>query len=478
MRPPDGRAWDLLVVGAGTAGLVGSRTAARLGASVLLVERDRFGGDCLWTGCVPSKSLLASAGIAADARAAHRLGVHVEGVRVDLEAVFAHVHGAIAAIEPVDSPDAARAAGVSVRTGQVRFTGPSTAEIDGRPVSFRRALLATGSEPVTPEVPGLEPCDPLTSDTVWDPALWNGTAPARLLVVGGGAVGCELSQAFARLGVGVTLVEAGPRLLAGEHPDASAIVTDALRTDGVDLHLGTTLVRVEPGAVAGSGDAVLDGARVSFDRVLVAAGRRARTAGLGLDHAAVALRCDGSVVTGTTLRTTNRRIFAAGDVTGRPAFTHVAAAHAATAASNAVLGLRRAAADRWLPRVTYTSPEVAAFGAADPPSGGRLRVIEHADLDRAVVDGRTAGFTRLTLDARGRLVGATIVGPRAGECLGELVLAAQRGLRARDLAAVVHPYPTYADASWRAAVLDLDVVLDSRPVRAATRLLLRAQRLR
>ncbi len=241
----DGRPWDLLVVGGGTAGLVGATTAAGLGARVLLVERDRTGGDCLWTGCVPSKALIAAASVAAQARDGSRYGVRVTGVEVDLAGVMAHVRRAVRTIAPVDSPEALESAGVRVLAGDLRFTGDGEAEVDGAAVRFRQALVATGSAPALPDLPGLVDADPLTSETVWGLE----TLPARLVVLGGGTIGCELAQAFARLGAGVALLEVGPRLLLGEDPAAAAVVERALVADGVRVVTGATPTAVADGAV-------------------------------------------------------------------------------------------------------------------------------------------------------------------------------------------------------------------------------------
>ena len=463
--------WDLLVLGGGTAGIVGAKTAASLGARVLLVERDRTGGDCLWTGCVPSKSLLAAASAAADARAAPRLGVRVAAVDVDFAAVMEHVHAAIAAIEPDDSPQALKDAGVAVVTGTAAFTDSDCGQIDGRPVAFRAALLATGAAPVIPPIPGLTGADHLTSDTVWSLA----ELPGRLVVLGGGPVGCELGQAFARLGAQVTLVDTAGRLLSREDPDASATVADALRRDGVRLCLGRQATSVHADGTGGE-LRLDDGATLPYDRLLVAVGRRARTDHLGCAAAGIDLTSDGTVIVDEQLRTTNPRIWAAGDVTGPPLFTHTAGVRGSLAATNAVLGLRRRV-DPVVPRVTYTSPEVAAVGVgtAEPlPAGLRVLRWEHRHADRAVTEGHTDGFTALVVDRRGRILGATVVGPRAGETLGELTLAVRHGLTTRDLAGTTHPYPTYNDAAWNSALADAGARLrrpPARPVlRAAARL--------
>jgi pyruvate/2-oxoglutarate dehydrogenase complex dihydrolipoamide dehydrogenase (E3) component len=463
LTPPRRPVWDLLVVGGGTAGLVAAKTAAGFGADVLLVERARTGGDCLWAGCVPSKALLAAAHAAADARAAVRYGIHVGGVTVDFPAVMDHVRAAIAAIEPTDSPAALRAAGVRVVHAEAHLTGPSTVRISGAEVPFRQLLLATGSAPTLPPIPGLNKAQPLTSDTVWE----LGELPNRLVVLGGGSIGCELGQAFARLGSTVTIVEAVPRLLFREDADAAEVVTAALRSDGVRVVTDAAATAVHPAGSAGAGSIVLtDGERIGYDRLLVAVGRAPRTKDLGLDAAGVATDERGYVRVNARLRTSNPRIWAAGDVTGHPQFTHTAGVHGNVAASNAILGLRRSVDVATIPRVTYTQPEVAAVGVgadqADASRGLTARTVSHDDVDRAIAEGHVNGFTRLILDHRGRIVGATVVGPRAGETLGELVLAASRGLRTRDLAAAMHPYPTYNDGPWKAAIADAQHRLTTR----------------
>lgn len=439
--------WDLLVVGGGTAGMVAARTAAGFGARVLLVERSRTGGDCLWTGCVPSKALLAAADVAQTARSGGRYGVEVTDVRVDFAGVMRHVRSAIATIEPDDSPAALRAAKVEVRSGSLVFTGPDHGEIDGTPVEFVQAVIATGSEPALPPITGLLGSDPLTSDTVWDLR----ELPDRLAVIGAGSVGCELGQAFARLGSRVVMVESANRPLAREDPAAAALVEDALRTDGITLHLGTQVMNV-----ARDGVRLADGTGIEFDRLLVATGRRPRTGELGLEHAGVTTGSHGHVQVDEHLRTSNPRIWAAGDVTDNPPFTHTAAAHGAVAATNAILGLRRRADTALQPRVTYTQPEVAAVGV---PTGSHrrgltLREIPHDHVDRAVTEANPAGFTRLLVDRGGHVVGATVVGPHAGELLGEITLAARLGLRTRAIAGTTHPYPTYSVGLWDLAVDD------------------------
>ncbi len=472
--------WDLVVVGGGTAGIVASTTAARLGARVALVESERTGGDCLWTGCVPSKALIAAAAVASSARRASSKGIEVGEVSVDFAEVMAGVRASIAEIAPVDSPDTLRRKGVHVITGRARFTGDASLEVDGKTLGFRRALLCTGAAPAVPPVPGLrDGATTLTSDTVWD----LDSLPARLLVMGGGSIGCELGQAFARLGAEVTVIEAAERLLPQEDPDAAAVVEASMRADGVVVRTRTTVVAVDASGGGTSVDLQEEGggrSSVRVDAVLVAVGRRPRTDEIGLAAAGVELTESGAVVVDRHLRTSNPRIWAAGDVTPLPAFTHVAGVHGALAATNALLGLRRTVDLSAVPRVTFTDPEVAAVGAATgAPVGGsprrRLRPVQeaHVDVDRAVVDGRTEGFTRLVLDRRRRVVGATLVGPRAGESLAEVTLAIQQGLGTAALTSTTHPYPTYGDGVWNAAIADSRSRLDHPVVRAVLRVLLR-----
>ncbi|EST38264.1 hypothetical protein N566_08315, partial [Streptomycetaceae bacterium MP113-05] len=306
-------AYDLVVIGGGSAGLTAARTAGRFGARTLLVERDRLGGDCLWTGCVPSKALLHAA---AEVQAGRRVGAYgfpaVSGA-ADLPATMIHVRQAIAAIEPHDSPEALRPLGVEVAYGPAEFTGPRTLAVGDRQVSFRYAVIATGSSPALVPIPGLAEANPLTSDTVWQQA----ELPGRLVVLGGGPIGCELGQAFARLGAKVTVAEAMDRLLPREEPCASQAVRERLEEEGATVLTGYRAEKVDDGALYGPGGPV------PYDALLAVTGRRADTAGLGVEVAGVALTDRGDVQVDTRLRTSNSHIYAAGDVTGRSAFTHL-----------------------------------------------------------------------------------------------------------------------------------------------------------
>jgi pyruvate/2-oxoglutarate dehydrogenase complex dihydrolipoamide dehydrogenase (E3) component len=471
---------DLVVLGGGTAGLTAAIGAASQGARTLLIERDRTGGDCLWTGCVPSKALLTVAARAHAARTAGPLGVHAGDVTVDFAAAMAHVKRAIATIAPHDSPQRLRGEGVEVVHGTGTFTGPDRLEVDGRAVRFRHAMIATGASPLVPAIPGLREADPLTSDTLWDLT----ELPRRLLVLGGGPVGAELGQAFARLGSQVTVVEMADGLLPREEPAARELVAASLAADGVDVRVHTTAVRVEG---AGNGEARLvvqrDGQEETFgyDQLLVAVGRRPNVEALGLEAAGVELDDRGAVAVDGRLRTSNPRIHAGGDVTMLLPFTHTASAHGATVVQNAVFGLRRSVDHERIPWVTFTSPEVARIGLSVAEArerfGDRLRVrtAAHDELDRAVAGGDTGGFATLVGDPKGRIVGATVVGPRAGETIGEVVAWMAGGAKLSTIVRSTHAYPTWNEDLTAASLEELQASLAR--IRPLTRALLLLRRL-
>ena len=449
---------DLVIVGGGTGGLVASLIAAGIGARVALVERDRTGGDCLWTGCVPSKSLLAAAHLAHRMRHADAVGLTPSYPPVDFAAVMDHVHRAIATIEPHDSPARLRAAGVDVIAGDGRFADARTLEVDGRRLRFRTAIIATGSSPALPPVPGLaEAPGLLTTDTLWD----IGELPARLVVLGGGPIGCELSQAFQRLGSAVTTVEMADRLLLKEEPAASTLIAGRLAAEGIDVRLASRAVEVRTGD-DGSPELTIEtpeGARtVPFDRILVAAGRRPRTDDLGLTEAGIETDGGGAVIVDPRLRTSAPGIYAVGDVTGLLPFTHVAAHHARVATVNALFHARgKTETAATIPWVTFTDPEVARVGLTEAQArenwGERAVVasVGYDAVDRAITEGETHGFAKLIGDRRGRLVGATVAAPGAGEVIGELAARVARGDKVGAVSTAVHAYPTLAEGPARAA---------------------------
>lgn len=464
MAPSDGII-DFLVLGGGTAGIVGAKTAAGFGARTVLVEQERTGGDCLWTGCVPSKTLLSAAAQAMTLR-------RQAGKEPDFTAVRERIAAAIRTIEPVDTPEALERAGVEVLPGRITFTGPGTADLDGRTLRFRQALIATGAQPANPGIPGLDPARTVTSETIWDlKAL-----PSRLAILGGGPIACELGQAFARLGSDVTMIVRS-RILAKEIPEAVDIVRESLKADGVKILENSSVVRATSREDTERLE-LADGTAVDASAVLLATGRTPRTSGLGLEHLRVSLDDRGHVMTDSHMRTSNPLIWAAGDVTAQPQFTHLAGVHASVAASNAVLGLRRRISTA-VPRVTYTSPEIAAVTSTGSEDGQApvSRTVWHSHLDRAITEDRTDGFTRLLVGRRGRIIGGTIVGPRAGESLAELSLAVHKKLRTSDIAGATHAYPTYSDGVWNAAVLDVRERLGSPLTGSAIKALARFRRL-
>lgn len=453
-----GRVYDLAVLGGGTAGLVAAHGAAGLGARTVLVERrEQTGGDCLWTGCVPSKSLIAAADLAQRMRTADRVGLAPVRPDIDFARVMDHVRRARSAIEPYDSIDRLRAHGVEVLHGEGRLGGPGRLVVGSRTLRFRRALIATGSVPVVPALPGIDEAGLLTSDTVWDLR----ELPARLAIIGGGAIGCELGQAFARIGSSVTIVEMEGALLPGEEPECRDLIAERLRAEGVAVRPGSTALRVEAGpggrrlvirTGAGEGEEA-----VPFDRILVAVGRRPSTRGIGLEEAGVELGEDGAVRIDATLRTGAAGIFAAGDVTGSPYFTHIAGAQGRIVVANALFHARGRFDPAAVPWVTFTDPEVGRVGLTEEQArarfGSRVAVARHdyAHLDRAITAGAAYGFAKLVAGPRGRLVGATVAAPRGGEAIDALALRVARGDRLADISRQIHAYPTFSEGPARAA---------------------------
>jgi len=451
---PEPRAvYDLVVVGGGTAGLVSAVGAAGLGARVALVERHLLGGDCLNVGCVPSKALIRSARAAADARRAPRLGVNVGAVEPDFGAIMRRMRERRAGISPNDSAQRVQAAGVDLFFGDATFTNARTIEVAGSALRFNRAVVATGGRPTAPPVPGLADVDYLTNETLFSLT----ELPPRLLVIGGGPIGCELAQAFAHFGSAVTIFDQAPHLLPREDPDAAAVVQRRLMADGVRLELGVTLVE----AVGDHGEICVrferpngaDIAEARGDRLLVAAGRAPNVEGLGLDAAGVSSSKRG-VTVNDRLQTSNRRIYAVGDVSSPFQFTHAADAMARAAIQNALFYGRRRASALVIPWCTYTDPEVAHVGLYEQEARQRGHdvqtiTVELADVDRAVIDDETDGFVRVHHE-RGRLLGCTIVASHAGELIGEATFALTHRHTLSDLSSTIHPYPTQAEAFRKA----------------------------
>jgi len=474
--------YDLVLIGGGTGGLVAAMIAAAVGAKTVLIERERTGGDCLWTGCVPSKSLLAAADLAHRIRHADAVGLTPTEPAVDFAQVMAHVRGAREQIAPHDSPERLRAAGVEVIEDTATFLAPGRIGVGDRELRFRRAIIATGSRPTMPPVACLEKTNPLTNETVWD----LDRLPARLAILGGGPIGCELGQAFARLGSHVTIVEMAPRLLVKEEPEAGEVVAAHLRSDGVKLLLSTRAEAVQNTDGHGGGELLCDHDGtwivVTFDRILVAAGRAPETDGLDLDKVGVQADARGAVVVDDTLRTTARGIYAVGDVTGALPFTHVAAYHARIAVVNALFPTRRKVDYRAVPWVTFTDPEVGRVGLTEHDArqrwGDRTTVASfgYAELDRAITAGQPYGFAKLIGDPKRRLVGATVAAPAGGETIAELAAWVSSRAPIDRISQTVHAYPTLSEGPARAADEHLRRRLGTPSMRTITRAALAASR--
>jgi pyruvate/2-oxoglutarate dehydrogenase complex dihydrolipoamide dehydrogenase (E3) component len=438
-------AYDLIAIGGGAAGLGAARAAAAAGARVLLVSAGQIGGECTFTGCVPSKTLIEAA-----ARGSA------------FPAAMAAVRHAVAAVAATETPEVLGREGIEVLRGRAVFTSPREISVGGRALSARAFVVATGSAPAVPPVPGLAGSGYLTNETIFG----LGELPGRLAVLGGGPVGCELAQAFARLGSQVSLIEAAPRLLPAADPEASQIVEEVFGAEGISVHTGVPAAHVHPD---GKQVAVTlaSGQDITAGQLLVATGRHPVTAHLGLEAAGVRLDERGHIMTDRHLATTARGIYAAGDVTGRMPFTHAAFAMGRLAARNALRprwsppGTFKTAAIPW---VVFTDPEVAQVGlteaqAAAAQPGARVAWLPAGEVDRAVTAGRTEGFVKIIAGRRrvlgtaggGRLLGATIVAARAGEMIHEPALAVRTGMFTGRLAQASHAYPTWSLAIQQAA---------------------------
>ncbi len=452
MRHPKPARFDanLIVIGAGSAGLIASLIAATVRAKVTLVEQGRMGGDCLNTGCVPSKTLIRSAKIAHYLKDAQRYGLRNVTGEVDFGAVMQRVRDAIATIAPNDSIERYTSLGVDCVTGTARIVDPYTVDVDGRRITARNIVIATGATAFIPPIPGIAGVGALTSDDVWTlQAL-----PGRLLVMGAGPIGCELAQCFARLGSQVTLIDMADRVLPKEDADASELIAGVLRSEGIEVLTGHKAERFEAGAQKRL-IAVQQGRTVAidFDEVLVAVGRRAHTHALGLEQVGVALNPDGTVRVDEYMRSSVRNIFACGDAAGPYQFTHMASHQAWYAAVNALFGRIRKFKVNYavVPWATYTDPEVARVGLSEDEArvaGIEVEVSRHAlaHVDRAIADGETRGFIKvLTRPGSDRVLGATIVAPQAGELIMEYVLGMTHGLGLKKLISTIHIYPTHAE---------------------------------
>lgn len=449
-NPKPSDRYNLVVLGAGTAGLVCAAIAAGLGARVALVEKHLMGGDCLNVGCVPSKAILRASRAVAAVRLSSKFGVEIpKGWSVDFGNVMARMRRLRAGISLNDSAARFQTLGVDVYLGEGRFSGPETIEVDGQVLRFARAAVCTGARAALPSIPGLKETNPLTNASVFNLT----ELPRRLGVIGGGPIGCELAQAFARFGSRVTLFQRATEILPRDDPDAAVVVRDRLALDGVHVHRGTPVLRVERSS-EGLGIIHEGGASRKFefvDAILLATGRAPNVETLGLDAAGVAFDGNGIKVD-DHLRTTNPRIYAAGDVTGGFQFTHAADAAARILVRNALFRGRAKVSALTIPWCTYTDPELAHVGLSPEAADARrikVRTFRQpmGHVDRAILDGDTDGFVKVHVKSgTDRILGATAVGRNAGDWISELTLAMVGGLGLKTIAETIHPYPTQAEA--------------------------------
>ena len=446
--------FDLVVIGGGSGGLVVAAGGSALGAKVALVEKHRLGGDCLWTGCVPSKALLKSARIAYEMRHADRWALTPAEPRPDLARVMERVRAVIAKIEPNDSPERFRGLGIDVVFGDGHFVSPDCFEVDGRQLRGKSFVIATGSRATVPPIPGIDSLPFLTNETIFD---LREPVPS-LLVVGSGPIGSEMAQAFRRLGSEVTVIDMAPGILPREDPDLAAVVHRQLVSEGIRYHFDSTIVRAD----GGKGAVALtvkgkDGneQRLEATHLLLAAGRRANVEGLGLEAAGVAVE-RGRIVVDGKLRSTQPHVYVIGDAAGGLQFTHVAEHHAGIVLRQALFRMKWAKPSAVVPWCTFTDPELARVGLSETEAkeqGVDHRVYRFAydELDRALAESETEGLAKIITDPKGRLLGAAIVGAHAGELIAEYALALTKGMKAADISGTIHTYPTFASINRRVA---------------------------
>jgi len=455
-RWPKPRKFDrnLVVIGAGSAGLVAAYIAAAVRAKVTLIERERMGGDCLNTGCVPSKALIKTARVLSLIKHSQAFGIRRASAEFDFAEVMERVQRVIRTIEPHDSVERYTQLGVECIRGEARITSPWTVEVNGKALSTRAIVIAAGAEPFIPPIPGIDSMDCLTSETVWRLR----ELPQRLLVLGGGPIGCELAQAFARLGSKVTQVEMLPRLLPREDPEFSEMVAQRMRADGVDVRTGHKAKAFSRGKILvceHDGNEV----RIEFDALLCAVGRVARTKGYGLEELGITVTKARTVETNEFLQTAYPNIYACGDVAGPYQFTHTASHQAWYASVNALFSpLKKFRADySVIPWATFTDPEVARVGLNETEAKERnidfeVTTYDLGELDRAIADEAAHGMVKvLTAPGSDRILGATIAGEHAAEQIVEFVAAMRHGFGLNKILGTIHIYPTFAEANKYAA---------------------------
>lgn len=443
--------YDVVIIGGGSGGLVVASAAAQLKAKVALVERDRLGGDCLWFGCVPSKSLIHASRIAYEVKNAGRFGIHCQNMEIDFAKAAGHVQNVIAAIEPHDSPARFRGLGVEVIFGDGKFINRHTFEVNGRSLKARAFVIATGSRPKTLPIPGLEQAGYLTNEQVFSVKQ----CPQSLAIIGAGPIGCELGQAFQRLGSQVTLISSREGILPKEDPELAEIVQNQLEAEGIQILTNCRAERVEienGQKVVTAGDQ-----KLVVNEILVAAGRSPNIESLNLEAAGVKVGKQGITVN-DKLQTTNPRIYACGDVIGGYQFTHVAGYEASVILKNALFFPLTKANYRVIPWCTFTDPELARVGLTEAQArqqyGDDIYVLKQpfAEVDRAQAEAATHGFAKIITRRNGEILGAHLVGPAAGELIHEIVMAMSNQLKISALTSFIHIYPTLSEINSKVAL--------------------------
>jgi pyruvate/2-oxoglutarate dehydrogenase complex dihydrolipoamide dehydrogenase (E3) component len=448
--------FDMVVIGGGTGGLVTASGSAQLGAKVALIERDKLGGECLWTGCVPSKTLIESA------KTKHRIdqsrthGFEMGEVRVDFARVMEHVWETIMAIQPHDDPKRFRDMGVDVIEGTARFTGPDRLEVNGRTLVSRRFCIATGGDVMVPPIEGIDTVPYLTHENFFDIRK----RPEHLIVIGAGPIGCELGQSMRRLGSRVTLIETLDCILHNDDHELACLLHSYLEAEGISVKVSAraTKVHEQNGKISLYCQQGEKSFEVEGDVLLMATGKRPRTAGLGLETAGVELN-KGGIRVDATMRTTNPRIYACGDVAGPYLFTHMAEYQAGLIISNALIPILNRKADlNVVPWVTFTDPELAHIGLSEEPArkqygvdGIRVWRYEVKENDRHIIEGTTKGMVKLVTRSNGKILGCDILGANAGDLIHEYALAIKKGSSVGDISGLIHAYPTLIQANKRAS---------------------------
>lgn len=443
--------YDIVIIGGGSGGLVVASAAAQLNAKVALVEKDRLGGDCLWFGCVPSKSLLHASRVAHEVKNSSRFGIYTTPPDIQFSEAIGHVQKVISTIQPNDSPERFESLGVEVIFGEGQFKDEKTFSVNGRDLKARAFVVSTGSRPKVPPIEGIEEAGFLTNEQVFSLK----ERPESLAVIGAGPIGCELGQAFHRLGSQVTMVSSRDHILPKEDPEAALVVEQQLETDGINLLRGARATKVE--VIDGKKHLWVGDEKVVVDEILISSGRVPNVHSLNLEAAGVKYNEQGIEVN-QKLQTSNKRIYGCGDVIGGYQFTHVAGYEAGVVVQNALFFPSAKADYRVVPWATFTEPELARVGLIETQAreryGDDVEILkqEFADVDRAQAEGAIEGFAKIITTGKGQILGAHIVGPSAGEIIHEVIMAMKNKLPVSALTGMIHIYPTLAEVNSKAAL--------------------------